>query len=170
MPRLIPFLPLFLMALLCGCGPESGTGTDPLDVDAYLPLKIREIELEAQIVLTQAEQSKGLMYRDTLGENQGMLFPYPSPRRLSFWMANTRIPLDIGFFDETGLLCEVHRMVPFDTTPTQSRGRDLQFALEMNSGWFARNGLFPGARLDMKLLAEAFRQRGQDPAKFGIED
>lgn len=167
---LIRILVPVLLVLLCGCGPEAGPNPDPLGVEAWLPLQIGEVALEAQIVLTEAEQRKGLMHRDTLGENRGMLFPYPSPRRLSFWMANTRIPLDIGFFDATGLLCEVHRLVPFDTTPTPSKGSDLQFALEMNSGWFAHNGLFPGVRLDMELLKKALRLRGGDPKAFGLGD
>ncbi|NDV62568.1 DUF192 domain-containing protein [Puniceicoccales bacterium CK1056] len=159
-------LPMFF--LFAGCQKEADTSVDPLGPEAWIALKVGDVTLEAQIVLTQAEQRKGLMYRDSLGENRGMLFPYDSPRQLAFWMANTRIPLDIGFFDETGLLCEVHRMVPFDTTRTVSRGKDLQYALEMNSGWFARNGLFPGVRMDMELLAEALRSRGKEPAEPGI--
>jgi uncharacterized membrane protein (UPF0127 family) len=160
---ILPFL-----ILLTGCGKEAQTATDPLGPEAWLPLKVGDVEIEAQIVLTQAEQRKGLMYRESLGENRGMLFPYDTPRQLAFWMANTRIPLDIGFFDDTGLLCEVHRMVPFDTTRTVSRGKDLQYALEMNSGWFAQNGLFPGVRMDLQLLAESLRARGKNPVELGI--
>lgn len=158
-----------LLVLVSGCQRESALPADPLGPETWLPLKVGDVTIEAQIVLTDAEQRKGLMYRDSLGDNRGMLFPYESPRQLSFWMANTRIPLDIGFFDETGLLCEVHRMVPFDTNRTVSKGRDLQYALEMNAGWFAGNGLFPGVRMDMQLLAEALRQRGANPERFGIE-
>jgi uncharacterized membrane protein (UPF0127 family) len=169
MRKLLCLLGPILLTLLTACQKESDVQPDPLGPDAWLPLKVGNVSLESQIVLTQSEQRKGLMHRDTLGENQGMLFPYQSPRRLSFWMANTRIPLDIGFFDSTGLLCEVHRMVPFDTTPTQSKGTDLQFALEMNSGWFARNGLYPGVRMDMALLVDALRKRGQDPVDLRIK-
>lgn len=132
-------------------------------------MKLGDVAFEAQIVLTREEQRKGLMYRDSLPENSGMLFPYTSPRQLSFWMANTRIPLSIGFFDRTGLLLEIHHMVPFDTNRTTSYGDDMQYALEMNDGWFAANGLYPGQRLDLQLLAEALRQRGADPREFGLE-
>ena len=158
-----------LLILCAGCRDEAKPVTDPLGPDAWIPLKVGDVTIEAQIVITESEQRKGLMHRESLGENQGMLFPYQSPRQLAFWMANTRIPLDIGFFDDTGLLCEVHRMVPFDTKSTVSRGRDLQYALEMNSGWFAKNNLYPGVRLDMKVLAEALRIRGDDPAAYGIQ-
>jgi uncharacterized protein len=164
------FLVLFVCGfLLPGCQPDPDTVAKPLGADAWLPLKVGTVELQAQIAIKESEQRRGLMHRDSLPENGGMLFPYTTARRMSFWMANTRIPLDIGFFDSTGLLLEVHRMVPFDTTPTQSRARDVQFALEMDSGWFARNGLYPGQRLDLDLLADALRRRGADPRAFGLE-
>jgi uncharacterized membrane protein (UPF0127 family) len=119
----------FLLSLaISGCNPDSALSANKLGPEAWLPLKLGEVTLEAQIVLTREEQRKGLMYRDSLPENSGMLFPYTSPRRLSFWMANTRIPLDIGFFDGTGLLLEIHHMVPFDTNRTTSHGDDIQYA------------------------------------------
>jgi hypothetical protein len=160
----------FIIAVLVsGCNRDSGSSADKLGPDAWIPLKLGDVAFEAQIVLTPEEQRKGLMYRDHLPENSGMLFPYPDPRRLSFWMANTRIPLSIGFFDGTGLLLEIHHMVPFDTNRTTSHGDDIQYALEMNDGWFSKNGLYPGQRLDMKLLADALRKRGADPKAFGID-
>jgi uncharacterized membrane protein (UPF0127 family) len=160
----------FLIAtMVSGCNRDSGSASEKLGPDAWLPMKLGKVAFEAQIVLTPEQQRKGLMHRDHLPENGGMLFPYPSPRRMSFWMANTRIPLSIGFFDGTGLLLEIHHMVPFDTNRTVSHGDDMQYALEMNDGWFARNGLYPGQRLDMELLAEALRQRGADPEAFGIK-
>jgi uncharacterized membrane protein (UPF0127 family) len=160
---------LFLAITISGCKPDSGSSAEKLGPEAWLPMKLGEVPFEAQVVLTPEEQRKGLMHRDHLPENSGMLFPYPTPRRLSFWMANTRIPLSIGFFDGSGLLLEIHHMVPFDTNRTVSHGDDMHFALEMNDGWFARNGLYPGQRLDMPLLAEALRRRGADPDEFGID-
>lgn len=170
MRHIVLFSCLAAGLLLCGCDPGPNTAFSPVGPDEWLPLRIGDVDLTAQIVLTESEQRKGLMYRDSLPENSGMLFPYASPRRLSFWMANTRIPLDIGYFDGTGLLLEVHRMVPFDTTPTPSRGTDMQFALEMNAGWFAGNGLYPGERMDMGLLVDALRRRGADPRVYGLGD
>lgn len=158
------------LVFLTGCSPAEKTPDIPLGADAWLPLRIGDVSLEAQIALTQSEQRQGLMHRDSLPENKGMLFPYQSPRRLSFWMSNTRIPLDIGFFDGTGTLLEIHRMVPYDTNSTASHADDLQFALEMNAGWFARNGLYPGEKMDLKLLSTAIRHRGADPRAFGLEE
>lgn len=157
------------LVFLTACTPPEETVDLPLGSDAWLPLRIGSIPLEAQIALTQSEQRQGLMHRDSLPQNKGMLFPYQSPQQLSFWMKNTRIPLDIGFFDGTGTLIEIHRMVPYDNNSTVSHKNDLQFALEMNSGWFARNGIYPGEIMDLGLLSTAIRHRGADPRAFGLE-
>lgn len=163
-PWLIPLLAL--AALLAGC---PGTDDTPAaGVEDWLSLKVGEVAFEAQVAIKEGEQRKGLMHRDALPENGGMLFPSQQPRRMSFWMANTRIPLDIGFFDSTGTLLEVHRMIPHDTTRTVSRSEEVRYALEMNSGWFAQNGVLPGAQLDLELLARALQQRGADPRTFGL--
>jgi len=152
------------------CKEESGPPPGIASAADWLPLRIGNVPLKAQVVITESEQRKGLMHRDSLPEDHGMLFPYTSPRSLSFWMANTKLPLSIGFFDSGGVLREIHHMVPFDTTPTRSSRSDLQFALEMNRGWFAQNDLYPGEKLDPELLASALRARGADPARFGLLD
>ncbi|MGC9449822.1 MAG: DUF192 domain-containing protein [Oceanipulchritudo sp.] len=166
-PRLFLFL-LVLGSAFTACNKRDESAQGPLGVEAWLPLRINGIDLEAQFALTPAEQQKGLMHREELGKNRGMLFPYKSPRRMSFWMANTPLPLDIGFFDNRGMLLEIHRLVPYDTSQVVSRSREAQYALEMNSGWFAANRLFPGVKLDKRLLAEALERRGADPAAYGI--
>jgi len=164
---LLPLLWFPLLLTLSGCS-ETTPPPEPADATTWLPLAVGDVALEAQIALSQGEQQRGLMYRESLGENRGMLFPYPSPRRLSFWMANTSIPLDIGFFASDGRLLEVHRLHPFDTQPTPSRSDQVQFALEMNQGWFRRMGLRPGVTLDLDLLAAAMKRRGVNPADFGL--
>lgn len=92
--------------------------------------------LQVEIASTPAEQQKGLMFRQELPENQGMLFTYNQPQRVSFWMANTAIPLDVGFFTADGKLQEVHSLKPFDLTSVSSKRNDIQYALEVNHGWF----------------------------------
>ena len=160
--------PATLFLLLCGCVPDRETRSSALPVDAWLPLSISQVAFEVQVVLTPGEQQKGLMYREDLPANAGMLFPYREPRQMSFWMANTPLPLDIGFFDQHGVLLEIQRMVPFDTSSVKSRSYEAQFALEMHSGWFSKAGLLPGAQLDLKQLAEAISQRGGNPAEYGL--
>ena len=154
------------MIVLSGCRDEPAAA---VPLETWLPLAVNEVPIEVQIALSPAEQQRGLMYRKTLGENRGMLFPYTQPRQMSFWMANTPLPLDIGFFDGEGVLLEIHRMVPYDTNRIRSNSDNATFALEMNRGWFGQHGLYPGARLDTRLLGKALRLRGADPARFGLD-
>jgi uncharacterized membrane protein (UPF0127 family) len=84
------------------------------------------------------------MYRRSLGENEGMLFIYDSPRMLSFWMKNTRIPLSVAFLDGSGKIVQIEHMRPYDSITRHSSSRPVQYALEMNRGWFERNGVGVG--------------------------
>jgi len=97
-----------------------------------------------------------------------MLFVYATPIQMSFFMRNTPLPLDIGFFSPEGELKEIYSMLPFDETTTRSRDARLQFALEMNQGWFHDNHVRPGARLDLAALGGALKARGATPAEFGL--
>jgi uncharacterized membrane protein (UPF0127 family) len=83
-------------------------------------------------------------------------------------MRNTLIPLDIGFFDAKGVLREVRAMNPLDESPVTSFASDIQFAVEMNQGWYRANGVKPGAKLDMEALRAALVARGFDPRATGV--
>lgn len=139
-----------------------------LTAQDWIPLTIERITIRAQFAISPSEMARGLMHRKELAENDGMLFVYDKPRQMSFWMKNTPLPLDIGFFSADGVLREVYRMFPYDTTTVSSVSNEIQFALEMNQGWFAKNGLKPGARLSMEQLKEGLRQRGYDLKKYGL--
>ena len=166
---------MLLAGLLAGCSQNDGAASgaagmseEQATLSARLPLKVEGIPLEAQIAITRAEQSRGLMYREALGENEGMLFPMKEPGPQSFWMKNVPIGLDIAYFDDVGALVQVHRARPHDLSPLPSRTDDIQFVLEMRRGWFAEKGLRPGAQLDLALVAEALAARGAEPAAYGL--
>ena len=94
-----------------------------------------------------AEQAQGLMYREKMAASAGMLFVFPNPRRTSFWMKNTFLPLDMIFADSAGRVTRVHEgAVPGDLTGIDS-GPDVRFVLEINAGLSARMGIAPGAVL-----------------------
>ena len=76
--------------------------------------------------------------------DHGMLFVYPNSAPRSFWMENTSIPLSIAFLDETGRVLNIENMTPHDRTGVPSAGSAM-YALEMNRGWFERNGVQVGA-------------------------
>lgn len=101
--------------------------------------------LAVEVADTTGERAQGLMFRETLDPAAGMLFVYESPRRTSFWMKNTLIPLDIIFADATGTVIHVHPdAVPGDLTPIDSTGT-VGFVLEVNAGLAGKLGIVPGA-------------------------
>jgi uncharacterized membrane protein (UPF0127 family) len=165
--RLFLFLPA-LALFLCGCSPDDLPAEDPATINTWLPLEVGDVTIEVQLAITQNEMSKGLMHRDYLPPDGGMLFAYKRPQQGSFWMANTPLPLDIGFFNSQGVLLEVHRMVSYDTNKTRSGSDEVQYALEMNRGWYSGNGVFPGARLNLEDVAKALAERGEDPRMFAL--
>jgi uncharacterized membrane protein (UPF0127 family) len=134
-----------------------GCENQPVTHETYFEFEIGSVSLGAQLAIDPARQSKGLMYRETLGENQGMLFISDRPRRQSFWMRNTIIPLNIGYFTEDGILREVYPLFQRDETQVVSRRDDILYSLETNRGWFERNGVRVGDRLNLELVVQARR-------------
>lgn len=155
--------------LLASCGGARAGGDDaPMTVDDFFPIRIGDRVVQMQVAALPAEVQRGLMHRQSLGPDEGMLFVFMRPQPLGFWMRNTTIPLDIGYIAPDGELREIYQMHPLDELTVQSRGRDLQFALEMNQGWFRKNNVKPGAKLDLKAVADALRARGLKPEAAGL--
>ena len=150
--------------------PASAVAAPPKTVDDFFPIKVGDKTVRIQLAVRVPEMERGLMERRDLGRDDGMIFVYAKPQQMSFWMHNTPSPLDIGFFDNAGMLEEIYPMHPFDETTVGSRSSMLQFALEMNQGWFRQNGIKPGMELDRKALVAALKARGFDPAKFGLAE
>lgn len=148
--------------------PKVATGAEVKPTSEFFPLTVGGKALRVQVVVTMDEQQRGLMGRKDLGEDDGMVFVYPAPQQMSFWMRNTPTPLDIGFFTADGVLGEVYPMYPFDETPVRSVGQDYTLALETNQGWFAKNGLKSGAKIDKRQLADALRARGFSPERYSV--
>ena len=73
-------------------------GSEAKGVETWFPLAVGGKAVRVQIAVLQAEQQRGLMGRRDLGEDEGMVFGYPAPQQMRFWMRNTPSPLDIGFF------------------------------------------------------------------------
>jgi uncharacterized protein len=181
-PRLLRGLVALTALALGGCArgdaPAEGrpaaapgkvaSGAEVKDASAWFPLRLDGHPLQVQVVVTLDEMQRGLMGRTDLGPEQGMVFVYPAPQQMSFWMKNTPTPLDIGFFTADGVLGEVYPLYPYDTTTVASRGYNYTLALEVNQGWFARQGVKLGARLDLAALAEALRARGFRPERYGV--
>lgn len=148
---------LALLILPAACSPEFREADNSA---TWYPLQISGVEFRVQLAITQEEMTTGLMHRMELPADAGMLFVYGDSGRRSFWMKNTHIPLDLGFFTPDGILREVVPLRPYELTPVVSQRADIALALEMNRGWFAANDLAPGAQLDLNLLEAALQRRG----------
>ena len=110
---------------------------------SFLELKIKEKKIKTEVVRTESEKARGLMFRQNLGKEEGMLFVYEKEEHLSFWMKNTPLPLSIAFLDKTGLIVDIQNMIPF-SLQTHISAFPAQYALEVNQGWFKENGISVG--------------------------
>lgn len=99
-----------------------------------------------EIADTDAERSAGLMFRRTMPDDRGMLFVFETTRRVSFWMKNTPMPLDLIFIDGDGLVVAILPGIPFSTASIGPNA-DARFVLEVKEGIARRNGISPGDRL-----------------------
>lgn len=102
--------------------------------------------IRAEVAYTFDTRASGLMHRETLGANEGMLFIFPDEARHCMWMRNTLIPLSVAFIDRQGAIVNVEEMKP-RTEDTHCAARAVPYALEMNTRWFASKGLRPGTRI-----------------------
>ncbi len=161
-----PAFCIFVCLALLACAPKTETDRQTAGPETYFPIRIGGQMVELQLALTPAERQKGLMFRETLGQNQGMLFLFDRPEQRGFWMRNTKIPLDLGYFDADGRLLEIHKLFPYDETPVQSRSQQVLIAVETNRGWFRQNDILPGAKIDLPALKDAIARRDQQHPLF----
>jgi uncharacterized protein len=110
------------------------------------PLHIGGANVAAEIVSTPADRQQGLMFRQSMPADQGMLFVFEHTAMHCFWMRNTPLPLTIGFFDDKGILLNILDMKPFDES-SHCPAKPAKYALEMNLGWFAKNKLKAGIKM-----------------------
>ncbi|GAB4272074.1 MAG: hypothetical protein Kow0029_10370 [Candidatus Rifleibacteriota bacterium] len=163
------FFLLFLVSIVCSsCQAQADNTISQSPFPAYpaneKPQQLDKFDaslsgspLKIMLARTSAERSLGLMYYDSLPENEGMLFVYSSPRVMSFWMCNTKIPLDIVFFSDQLQVTEwIESMEPGygkdpELLPRYVSKAPAQYALELNAGAIKKMGIKAGDRLDIPL-------------------
>lgn len=137
----------WLRTLMIGCGLAlagcaSGNG---------LWVELGEKRYVVEVANDDAERARGLMFRDALEPGHGMLFIHEREEPLAYWMKNTRIPLDILYFDRDRRLVSQQRDVPpcslGNRCPSYPSAAPAQFVLELDAGEAARLGLQDGAQL-----------------------
>ena len=103
-----------------------------------------------ELAKTPAQQARGMMFRTTMADDTGMLFPYSSPKLLSFWMKNTYIPLDIIFIREDGTIENIAANAePYSLESVASTGPAIA-VLEIRGGLSAELGMEPGDKVTWK--------------------
>lgn len=141
----LALLVLWPSALWAACAPERAEFRDGGLSAAF----------RVEVVDTPESRARGLMFRERMGQFEGMLFVYERPQAVSFWMKNTLLPLDMIFMDARGVVQKVHEgAVPGDLTAIPG-GRNIQYVLEVNAGVAGMLGLGPGAEMRHPSVAEA---------------
>ena len=103
-----------------------------------------------EVAATEESRTRGLMFRNSLAASEGMLFLFPQQQRLSFWMRNTVVPLDMVFVAQDWTVAGVvENAAPFTDTPRYI-DRPSQYVLEFNAGTVKRLGIVPGAFVRVK--------------------
>lgn len=124
--------------------PQSGLTVIPLTVHSGK----RAHPFSVEVARTDAEQSRGLMFRTAMGADEGMLFPSDPPRGgVAFWMKNTVIPLDIIFIGTDRRILNIAHAVPYSLDPSPAAG-PVSGVLELNGGRAAQLGIVPGDKVD----------------------
>jgi len=100
-------------------------------------------KLLVEVADTESTRMAGLMFRNELGADNGMLFVFSDKASRAFWMKNTLIPLSIAFMDEKGVIENTLEMPPQTEQTFMSAGL-AKYALEMNAGWYTKHGIKPG--------------------------
>lgn len=130
---------LAVLVLSAGCNSRARLPTINLTVGGS--------SIEVEVADDDAERIQGLMYRDELAKDSGMLFVYAASEELTFWMKNTKIPLSIAFINVDSQIIRIADLKPHDLQSTSSEQPAL-YALEMRRGWFDEHGVTEGAHVE----------------------
>lgn len=107
----------------------------------------KSVFVEAELANNMTKRMKGLMFRDSLGDNEGMLFVFPDEQYRTFWMMNTTIPLDAIFFSADGKVVDIIPMDPCSSIlcPKYRSKEKAKYVLEVNQGFAEKNGIEEGS-------------------------
>ncbi len=152
-----------LVALSTAAGAPA-TKSDQLLVPVTTP---HGVTILTELADTTEKRAKGLMFRESLAKDRGMLFTFPEPQHWTFWMKNTRIPLDIIWMDGTKTVVHVERNVPGcsrtdESCPQYQPGQAAMYVLEVAAGVADSLSLQRGVKLQFQLPSSA---RPQSPTR-----
>lgn len=134
-------------ALLLGPAAAISAEAPPASQLPRIELRVGSQPIIAEVAADDATRARGLMFRERLAANTGMLFVFPQPTQLCFWMKNTPLPLTVAFIDTQGAIVSLADMEPYSLEPHCAIA-PAQYALEMEQGWFARRSHGPGTKIE----------------------
>lgn len=144
------FAALGLALVVFVLGASACGGDD--DPDARFDVTVAQGDSHAtvwvEVAATFRERQQGLMLRQELAEDAGMLFLFPRDGQVGFWMKDTYLPLDIAYISAAGEVLEVRHATPLDET-VLAPAQPYRYVLEVNQGWFERHGLGVGAKVTL---------------------
>ncbi len=132
------------LGLACGGGDGDATAT----IVVIGGDEGEGVELTVELARTAGERSRGLMLREELAEDGGMLFVFPGDTEAGFWMKDTLVPLSIAFIAEDGTILDIQEMEPL-SEDVHRPPEPYRYALEVNQGWFEEQGFGTGDRVEI---------------------
>jgi hypothetical protein len=132
----------FLLAVLVSCAVLVAAAQEKFQTTQ---IKVGAHPLKVELALTDPQRMQGLMFREKMGKNDGMVFVFDDLAYQSMWMKNTLLPLSVAFLDNDGVILNILDMEPHTLTPHMSAG-PARYAIETNKGWFAERKLKAGDR------------------------
>ena len=100
-------------------------------------------KIKAEVAASDPERQQGLMFREKMDTNTGMVFVFDRPEKQCMWMKNTPLPLSVAFIDEQGKIVNIEDMQP-QKLDSHCSTAAVKYALEMNVGWFKQRNMKPG--------------------------
>jgi uncharacterized protein len=148
----------FLLASLVVSGVKTSAAQAPLKQEQLtLVTATGDVTISVEIALTSEQKAKGLMFRKSLDDRAGMLFPYGQPQEITMWMKNTYIPLDMVFIRGDGTIHRIEAMTePFSEATVASQGA-VAAVLELNGGAAARLGVKAGDKVGHATFAKPYK-------------
>ena len=143
--NLVKILAIFLLIFLTSCAKNTDKNFKEIIIDNGYGL----IRINAEIADDEQEQTKGLMFKEKLNENEGMLFVFENEQEQIFWMKNTLIPLDMVFIDENFEIVDIKTAVPCKEEPCAlyKSPKPAKYVLEVNGNLTAKKGIKIGDRI-----------------------
>ena len=142
--------------------PQKSGAAAPTMVSTDPKRKMKEefttLPLRLEIPKSTLDFKQGLMFRESLDTDSGMLFVFDNIAQQSFHMTETRIPLDIAFIREDGVIESIKQLEPNNPVPVYSEGA-IETAIEVNRGWFAENNVEVGDQLEIEYVIPNQREK-----------